>query len=72
MDILFTRTALLYAQVEFRHDLKLTNGYIYAINDFNLFVIVKYGALSKDTGTCVCPAVIYHRCTSQLDDTHHA
>ena len=47
----------LYGQVEFSHDLELTNGHIYAITDFDLFVIVKYVQNPTTTGTCTCSPV---------------
>lgn len=47
-------TNQLFWEVEFSHDLELTNGHIYAITDFDLFVIVKYVQNPTTTGTCTC------------------
>ena len=47
----------LYAQVEILHNLDLTNGHIYEIAGFDLFVIVKYLRTPSAAVACVCPPV---------------
>jgi len=58
IDIVITVCSWRRAQVEFSDDVELTNGHIYAVADFDMFVIVKYLQVPLPSRTCTCPPVM--------------
>ena len=49
----------LYAQIHLFDDWELTNGHIYEITGFDLFVIVKFLQSTSNSKTCTCSPVMY-------------